>query len=387
MTSVAGALAVTFAIQAVLAAGVYAPPVLVALAERDLGVPASAVGIFTAIVYLAATASSFFSGIVVGRLGPVRVSQICLAVSGCGLAALASARTDLILIGAILLGAAYGPATPASSQILVALTPPRLRATVLSLKQTGVPAGGIAVGALLPPLALLFGWRSAALVLASACVLLALGCQTVRTFDASVPKPSGVRRDFLEPLRLARRHRALGELAVVAFLYSGVQLCYASYLVVYLITQAEASVIAAGAAMSAFMAGGILGRVLWGAVADRTRRGRLVLAALGIGTAVMALTLAAVNPQWPPFAILLACLLSGLTAIAWNGVQLAEVAAQAPDARVAAATGMSMVFSYLGVVVAPLLFWALYALTGSYPAGFVFSAVLSLAGAALLLRR
>jgi MFS family permease len=144
---------------------------------------------------------------------------------------------------------------------------------------------------------------------------------------------------------------------------------------------------AAGAAMSAFMAGGILGRVLWGAVADRTRRGRLVLGALGIGTGLMALTLSAINPQWHPFAILLVCLLSGLTAIAWNGVQLAEVAAHAPDARVAAATGMSMVFSYLGVVVAPLLFWLLYVLTGAYPAGFVFSAALSFAGAALLLRR
>lgn len=382
------ALGVTFAIQTALAAGVYAPPVLAALAEADIGVPASAVGIFTAIVYFAAASSSLLSGMLIARLGPVRVSQLCLVVCALALAAVASARLDLILAAALILGAAYGPVTPASSLILVRLTPPRLRATILSLKQTGVPAGGIAVGAILPALSLAFGWRIGAVAIALLCVALAVVCEGVRApLDRAAAEKSAARLDLAEPLRLARRHRRLGELAIVAFLYSGVQVCYASYLVVYLVAQAQSSVVAAGAGISAFMLGGLFGRVLWGAIADRTRRGRAVLAGLGLFTGAMALTLTLLGPQWPAFTILAVCLLSGLSAIAWNGVQLAEVAAHAPHGRVAAATGMSMVFSYLGVVAAPLLFWLLYVTTGSYPAGFVLCAVLSFAGAAVLLRR
>ena len=148
MKDVFPALAITFAIQAALAAGIYAPPVLAAAAQRDIGVAASAVGIFTALAYLAAAISSFVAGPLVARMGAVRASQVCLVVSGFGLAIVASASLPLVVLGALLLGAAYGPATPASSQLLVALTPARLRATVLSLKQTGVPAGGVAVGAL-----------------------------------------------------------------------------------------------------------------------------------------------------------------------------------------------------------------------------------------------
>jgi len=288
-----------------------------------------------------------------------------------------------------LLGAGYGPATPASSQVLVALTPARLRATILSLKQTGVPAGGIAVGAVLPAVSFSLGWQGGALLLALGCVLLAIACEAVRTQLDAVGVTPGIARSFdvLEPLRLARDHVRLRQLAVVAFLYSGAQLCFATYLVIYLVEVGEHSVVVAGAGMSTFMAGGVLGRVLWGAVADSTRRGRWVLAALGAGSGIMALLLIALTPHWPVSVAIGVCFFCGLTSIAWNGVQLAEIARHAPEGRIAAATGMSMVFSYLGVVAAPLLFWLLYAATGGYPAGFALSAGFSFLGAMAIMRR
>ena len=127
--------------------------------------------------------------------------------------------------------------------------------------------------------------------------------------------------------------------------------------------------------------------MVWGTVADRTARGSRVLAALGAGSGVMALALTAVTAQAPLGLAIGLCFLCGLTAIAWNGVQLAEVARHAPEGRVAAATGLSMVSSYLGVVAAPLLFWMLHAATGSYAAGFALSAGFSLAGAWVLRSR
>ena len=388
MNVVISALAVTFGIQAALAAGIYAPPTLAPSAHAELGVRASAVGLFTALSYLCAALSSALGGPLIARLGPMRVSQICLGLCALGLFAVATAWLPLVLVGAILIGMAYGPATPASSQILVALTPARLRATILSLKQTGVPAGGVAVGAFVPAIASSLSWRGAVVALGLVCTVLALGCEAVRErLDASGGRASPRHTfDPLEPLRLAREDARLRQLASVAFLYSGAQLCFATYLVVYLVEVGQVSLYVAGAGMSMFMLGGIVGRILWGALADATRQGRKVLAGLGAGSGLMALTLIGLTPGWSRGVALVACVLCGITAIAWNGVQLAEVARRAPEGRIAAATGMSMVFSYLGVVVAPLLFWLLHTLTGTYAAGFALSASFSFLGAIVLWR-
>jgi hypothetical protein len=68
--------------------------------------------------------------------------------------------------------------------------------------------------------------------------------------------------------------------------------------------------------MSAFMLAGIVGRVAWQALADRTRRGSIVLAALGIGSGSVAPGFAAMGPNWQLWLVLGFCALAGFTAIA-----------------------------------------------------------------------
>lgn len=388
MSPVIPALAVTFAIQALLSAGIFAPPVLASAAQGDIGVAASSVGVFIAIAYMAATVTSCVSAALIARLGPLRVSQYSLVASALGLAAIASAHLALVVLGALLLGAAYGPATPASSQILLARAPLGMRATILSIKQTAVPFGGMAAGAMLPWMVVYWGWRGGALALALGCVVLALLCQSVqRAIDAQPSGGGHASIDITAPLRLARGHRQLRVLSIVAFFYSGVQLCFGTYLVVYLVEHGGLTLVAAGVGMSTFMLAGIIGRVFWGALADKTRRGRLVLAVLGVGSCTVACGFVLLDAEWSAARVWILCFFAGFTAIAWNGVQLAEVAHHAPQGSIAAATGMTMMFSYLGVVVAPLAFWLLFTLTGSYPAGFIASALFSALGALVLLRR
>ena len=51
---------------------------------------------------------------------------------------------------------------PASSQVLGPRTTAQTAGLVMSIKQTGVPLGGVMAGALVPMLALHSGWRAAA---------------------------------------------------------------------------------------------------------------------------------------------------------------------------------------------------------------------------------
>jgi MFS family permease len=160
---------------------------------------------------------------------------------------------------------------------------------------------------------------------------------------------------------------------------------FTTYLVSFLKIELAYSLVAAGLIFSAAQIAGVLGRIVWGAIADRVLDPRRVLTLLGL---VMALCGAAVSffaTPWPLWSVLGVCLLYGATAVGWNGVFLAEVARLAPEGRVAIVTGGTQFFTFAGVFIGPPVFAAVASAAGSYGAGFAliaalpFAAVLSLA--------
>jgi len=130
---------------------------------------------------------------------------------------------------------------------------------------------------------------------------------------------------------------------------------------------------------SAAQIAGVLGRVLWGAVADHVFEPRRVLAMLGLTMALCGVAAALFTAGWPLAAVVAVCVLYGATAVGWNGVFLAEVARLAPEGRVAVVTGGTQFFTFSGVLMGPPVFGAIAAATGSYSAGFVLIAALPLA--------
>jgi MFS family permease len=158
-------LAVTLAIQTLVAVAMYCAPVIAPAAVRDLGVAPSAIGWFIATGLSCSMIGSASAGGWMARVGPIRMSQIGLLACLVGLALAASAMLPLVVLGAFVIGLGYGPTTPASSLILVRATPPSRIALTFSIKQTGVPAGGAIAGALVPALILAFGWRASALAI------------------------------------------------------------------------------------------------------------------------------------------------------------------------------------------------------------------------------
>jgi MFS family permease len=389
MTGVWASLWVTLAIQALVSLVVFTPPVLAPAAQAAIGVPASSVGIVTALIYVSATLGALLSGGSIGRYGPMRVSQTSLVLCGAGIALIASAQLALIALGALIIGLGYGAVTPASSAILADRAPPGLRAFIFSLKQTGVPVGGAIAGVLVPALIGVGGWQVAALAAGAGCALLAVGLQPMReAIDRGSRAPDRTpRANLMEPLQLVLSHAPLRELSLTSFAYSGMQMCLGSFLVVFLHDRAGFSLSAAGAALAVAMAAGIGGRVLWGLVADRAIHPHRLLGILGVAMSCAAFLTALVSAAWPAAAVAAVCFVYGGTAVGWNGVYLSEVARIAPAGRAAAATGASIAMTYAGVVIMPSAFWAIVAFTGSYPAAFAGAGCFTLWRGALLLRR
>ncbi len=383
-------LAVTLAIQTLVAVAMYCAPVIAPAAVRDLGVSASAIGWFIATAYLGSMIGSASAGGWMARVGPIRMSQIGLLACLGGLALAASAMLPLVLAGAFVIGLGYGPTTPASSLILVRATPPSRIALTFSIKQTGVPAGGAIAGALVPALILAFGWRASALAIGAGCLALALAIEPWRRrYDYGLnPRASVSMQAILAPIALVAREARLRQMAIASFVYGGVQITLVTYLVTFLIERFGLTLVLAGFVMSVAQVGSIAGRIVWGLLADRLFKRRTMLGLLGLGMGLAAIGTLASAPDWPHWLLFAFASVFGATAVGWNGVFLAEVARIAPAARVSEATGGCLFFTFLGVVVTPPIFNAALALSASYAAAFaVFGVPALMVGAWLLFAR
>jgi MFS family permease len=383
-------LAITFAIQTLVALAVYCSPVMAPVAAPAMGVDPAAIGYFIAITYFGSMIGTAAAGGTVARFGPIRVSQVGLALGCMGLACSASGWLPLALAGALLVGLGYGPATPASSVILVRTAPPSLIAFTFSIKQTGVPAGAALAGALVPGLILWVGWQGAALAIGCAAAMLALAIQPWRErYDAERNPTARISlASALAPIRMVLGTPSLLGIAATGFIFGGVQITLVTYLVIFLTSSFEMSLVLAGFVLAVSQVASVTGRIGWGVMADRVLSRRAMLGVLGLGMGLSSIATLWAGPHWPHWLLFTFAAIFGATAVGWNGVWVAEVARLAPAGKVSEATGGCLFFTFLGVVITPPLFNAMLSAVGSYAIAYaVFGGPALLIGLRLLLTR
>jgi MFS family permease len=363
------ALIITLLIQVLVSAAVLAPTVIAPAITHALGLPASAVGIYAAIVYFGAVCSTLYSGTLISKWGSIRSSQAGLLLCALGLIFVAIGVLEMTVLGAALVGLGYGPITPASSHILIKTTPREKLSTLFSIKQTGVPLGGVMVGLMIPPQELAFGWAWALLSVSAGCVLMCAGAQFVRSAldggrasHPAQPLVSGI----IDPVRLVASHSGLRTLAACSFVFSGVQMAVSVYLPTYLNVDLGWSMLAAGFAVSVAHIAGLVGRVLWGIIADRSLGANVTLGLITGLMVVSCIGAALLTAKSPPFLVFGLLVVFGASAIGWNGVYLSEVARIAPPGTAGMATGGTLAVTFSGIVLWPPVFGQLADMAGGY---------------------
>ena len=380
-------LAVTLGVQAIISMVAVTIPVLAPSAAPDIGVSTTAAGLYVSLMYVGSMLSSLWSGDFIFRYGAVRVSQFCLVLAGLGLMLTAVGSIPMMALSALVIGFGYGPVTPASSHILVRRSPARMMSFIFSVKQTGVPLGGVLAGAIVPTLVITAGWKTTVVLIGIFTISLVFALAPIRT-ELDQERQAGRPISFggvSRPLVMVLKHRRLRQLAVISFLYAGMQLCLFTYLVIFLTGNIGMALVAAGFILSAAQMAGTAGRIVWGIVADRYVSPRLLLGILGICMSAGALATAAISPTWPTWVIVAIISFFGATAIGWNGIYLAEAARSAPEGSAGEATGGTLFFTFLGVVLGPSLFAAVASSFDSYPHGFLFFALLTACGGIYLI--
>ena len=348
-------------------------PVLAPPIAAETGMSASLVGVYTAFLYGGSMISSLAGGGFLLRYGALRVSQVCLLVVAIGLLINMPGYIYLFVLGAIVTGLGGGPSTPASSQILARYTNPATAPFVFSIKQTGVPVGGVIAGVLLPVFVEMFGWRGALVCAASMSLVFALMLQPFRAeFDSDrQPHRSLKLTDLRATLGAVLRDARVRELALGLFAFTGLQLAFASFFISFLSLGMGWTLTDAGIAYSIAMGAGIAGRLIWGWVGSRYVPPVLLLAVLGLAMGVACMAIGLVDETWQKPAVWAVAFCYGMTGIGYQGVLLAEIARIAPPGMAGVVTGGAVFFAYVGMITFPGSFGIILALTESYQTAFV----------------
>jgi predicted MFS family arabinose efflux permease len=383
--NLAGLLAETTAIQAVGTMAVLVVPAIAPKIADTLGIPAGRVGFQISLLYLAAMLGSLTAGTAVARLGPCRTGQIAMLLTAMGCLLLGLGNLVTLLLGSLVIGAGYGIINPASSDLLMRHVPPARRNLFFSIKQTGVPLGGMVIGLLAPAAALHLSWSAPLWIIAVTAGMLACVSQPSRaSWDAHRDRSVKLSGLSLAGFRTVAKNPALLWLASASFCFAAIQLCLLAFLVVLLVDELGFDLIAAGAILAAVQVIGALGRILWGIVADRLRNGLAVLLGLALMMAAAAAAVIGISPAWPGFLVVAVFQVLGISAVGWNGVFLSEIARLSPPRAIGSTTGAAMFVTFMGVVAGPPLFSGLHAVLRSYAWSYALLVVFALAAAGLI---
>jgi MFS family permease len=196
----------------------------------------------------------------------------------------------LFFAGVAAAGLGYGLVNPPTN-VLADPGSPRLRGLTMSIKQTGIPLGGILAGLLVPRAAAAVGWRWATAVPIAGCVAVAavaaLGPRDRSTGTGGGAHSHSGRVDSRRPDRPSGQVVAPGDptdptdptgaggagygpavalrlrlpLALAfGFLMAGVQVAVFTLLAVYLVDDRGSAATASGTALALLLAGGLAGR-------------------------------------------------------------------------------------------------------------------------------
>ncbi len=369
------------AVMTMLSAAIFTVAVFAPDAAADIGLDPTWVGAFTSLVYLVAMFSGISTTTLVDRWGGIRVCQGALGAIVVAMLLVALATPLTALLSALLIGVAYGTFNPTSAYLLFDSTPERWRPLVFSVKQAGVPLGGIVAGFSVPLIISFHSWQLSALVTASLAASVALVITPLGTDSGNHQRASRTtkRQSWSAPLGLVLKDHTLRIYLALSFIYAGVQVSISAFFVLYLVESVGMGLTTAGFVFAALQAGGVFGRLIWGGVASGLESPSLVLTLIGLITAISLGLASTITLDWPLLLILPLAFILGAASSGWNGVLLSEVARLSPGGQSTETTGGVQFLMYFGVVVVPSIFAVGINLAGNYQVPFLFTGLMAMA--------
>lgn len=366
---------------------VFTLPAVSPVAASDYGVPVYMIGYQASLIAVGISIALIFGGNLSLRWGATRVNQAGLLLLAAGAAAATIPSIAILVPASVSMGIGYGALTPSASHILIRYTPAHRVNVVFSIKQTGVPLGGVLAATIMPALTVLAGWRFGLWLDAIAAISMAVLLERWRPhWDADRRPSTPLAASPLRAVAMVWRRESLRLMAFAGACIVAAQVCLQSYTVPMFYDEFALSLVEAGWILTVSQLGGVFGRPFWGWLADRRRDCLTVLAILAATLAAATIGVGLLAPGWPRVPIFALFFVFGATASGWNGAFLGEVARAAPPGQVSTATGGSLFYVNVASIAAPVVFANVFAATLSYSTTFALLTVTSVLAVVCLLR-
>ena len=373
--------------------------------KESFDLSAAQVGSLTSATAVTYAPSMIVAGLIVDRLGVKRVLVTGTVVAGLcvGLMFLAPSYPVLLLLLA-LSGFGCGCIYPSAVKALVAWFPVRERATAIGINQSAINVSGIAGAAILPTVAMSWGWQYGFLLvgllaLAVGAVAFALyrepraarglgladepcdeECEQLEVMAEAADVGDAVPgHSHWHGVRSLFRIRDIWLLAAGGLSLGVVEFSALAYMVLYLHEGLGFTVVAAGGMLAVCEAAGAFGKPIVGLISDRVFRGRRkpMLMILALGSLAVCVALSVFTYDLSGATMWAALLVFGVAAIGWAGLY-ATVAGEIGGAhRAGLAAGFCSAMTNIGIMVGPPLFGYLIDRSGSYRPSFILMAAVS----------
>jgi predicted MFS family arabinose efflux permease len=374
----------TFATQMVVTMSNSTLPTIAPKVAEALGVQPALIGYQVSLLFGGAVVGTLFGGSFTRRYGACRTMQASVSLSALGLLTMILPSLVAIVAGSLIAGFGQGILNSATAHLLVKYTPPERRNLLFSIKQSGVPFGGMVVALSAPIVALTLGWQWSVLSVVAVILIVLVLVQPMRqAWDADRDPHADVSQQKLGGVALVVAQPALRWISLTGLLFAGVQRCLLTFTVIYLVAERGYSLIEAGVMLSVTQVGGVLGRLAWGWIADRYSS-LAVLVVIAVVSVLDTFALMALQSDWPRSSVYAIFFIFGAAALGWNGVLHAEAARLSPPGLASVVAGGSTFFVFGGVLLGPSVFALLYGVIGSYSATFGLMAAASALGGVLL---
>ena len=362
--------ALTSANFAIVAFGVLAPEL-----QLEFGFSKAGVGFLISLIFIGGALTSYPAGRLTDRIGPATVLGVALGVFSVAMLAAAVAPNAAVFLALIALGGvAYGGVNPPTNVAVAGSLDGRL-GFFLSVKQSGVPLGGLVAGLVLPPIVLAAGWRWGLVTASLTCMLVVAA--TPRLRGVQIPERRSGDAGSGSPLS----RREFAALGAFGFVMAGTQWSIFAHLTLFLTEERSFSLATAGLGLALAQGLGAGARLLWGWLSDLPGQRLAILGLLSV-VSVASLVALGAGVQGPALWVTLA--VTGITVVGWNGAYYALIADRAGAGGIGRASASALIFIFAGSVVMPPLLGLVVDTTGSWvPFWAVSAALVAVAGIAL----
>jgi ACS family hexuronate transporter-like MFS transporter len=347
----------------------------------DLGLSKSHLGLVVTAFFSGAVLLMAAAGWASDRFGVRSMFLVGLLWCGAPLLLAAQAPGLAVLMGAMLLsGIGNGISLPPTTRAIIYWFPPRRRGLAMGIKQTGVALAGAIMALAVPRMSEPLGWRGAMGLIG--WLTLTAGVLAWFLYREHPDAQAGQARNRVEGagFKSLLRNRNLILLCATTVLLAAVQLSLIGFMVLFLSERLAYDVALASGLLAVAQTGGVIGRIGWGVVSDLvfdgSRKGVMMI--ITAGSAASAFGLSFVKPGVPEVVLWGLLIMTGLSAVGWNGINMTFVAELAGRRASATAAGLNLTGSYLGILFGPPLFGLAVDVSGSYVPAFVAASCLGL---------